>query len=63
MSANTEIESFLTIDELSAWIKVKKSTIYQWVIKDAIPSYKIGGKRLFEPSEIRKWLKKKSSAA
>lgn len=57
------LESFLTIDELSSWIKIKKSTIYQWVTKDEIPSYKIGGKRLFEPSEIRKWLKKRSSAA
>ena len=55
------MESLLTIDELSQWLKVKKQTIYIWASKDEIPSYKVGGKRRFDPDEIRKWLKRRSA--
>ena len=57
------MDSLLTIDEVSAWLKVSKNTLYHWVTVDKIPSVKIGGKRRFDPAEIRKWIKKSSSAA
>lgn len=55
------IEPYLTIDEVSEWLKIKKSTIYHWVAMDDIPSVKIGGRRRFDPVEIKKWIKKKNS--
>lgn len=56
------MEELLTIEEVSSWLKVSKNTVYKWVLDDRIPSVKIGGKRRFEPCEIRKWIKRKSAA-
>lgn len=65
MSAKKEVqstlESFITIEELSGWLKVQPNTIRQWIGSDKIPSFKIAGKRLFDPNEIRKWIKRKSA--
>lgn len=55
-------EQLLTIDEVAVWLRVSKQTLYGWVTVDKIPSVKIGGKRLFDPNEIRKWIKKHSAA-
>ncbi|WP_417447221.1 helix-turn-helix transcriptional regulator [Kangiella sp.] len=51
-----EFDKMLDVKELSALIKVSKSTIYRMVNDKAIPVVKIGNKRLFVLSDIRKWL-------
>jgi len=55
------METFLTIDELAILIKTPKNTIYKWTSLGEIPSYKIGRKLLFNPSEINKWMKRKKT--
>ena len=58
-SAFASYEALLSIDEVCDWLGLAKPTVYQWVINDQIPSLKIGGKRRFDPSEIRVWIKQK----
>ena len=57
----TTIENLLTIDELSEWLAIEKSTIYAWTSKKIIPHIKLGKKMLrFRVNEILDWLSEKS---
>jgi len=47
-----------TIKEISAFLKVKESTLYSWVHTDAIPFYKLNGLLRFDMGEIEEWVRK-----
>jgi len=50
---------YLTINELSEYLNVKKRTIYLWTMQKKIPHSKLGGKLLrFEPDKVDEWLKR-----
>lgn len=48
---------FLTIKEVSEFLKVKESTLYSWVINGSIPSYKLNGLLRFDMEEIEEWVR------
>lgn len=50
----------LNINDLSAFLNVKKSTIYDWTHRDVIPYVKLGSLLRFKFDEIESWLKKNS---
>ena len=47
---------FLSIKELSDYLKVKPSTLYSWAAKDAIPHYKVHGLVRFKKEDIDSWV-------
>lgn len=51
---------FLTIRELSKWIRLSISHIYCLVSKKKIPFIKLGGKLIFSAEEIRNWIDQSS---
>lgn len=46
----------LTIKELSQILKVKESTLYAWVHRGKIPSFKLNGLLRFDQNEIEQWI-------
>ena len=52
-------KKLLNIDELSVYIGVKKSTIYQWVREERIPVVRLGRLR-FQKDRIDLWIKERS---
>ena len=56
-----KIEDFITIDQVSEMIKMPKSTIYQKVQEGQLRSYKPGKKILFDPAEVRAYVKRFAS--
>jgi len=50
--------NLITINELSEYLKIKKSTLYSWASSGLIPSYKLNGVLRFEKDEIEEWIKK-----
>ncbi len=48
---------FVTIKELSQFLKVKESTLYSWVHYGLIPYHKLNGLVRFDMEEIREWVK------
>jgi len=46
----------LTIDELSAYLKIPKSTLYKVVREGKIPCQKVGRHRRFRRVAIARWL-------
>ena len=47
---------FLTIGEVSDWLKVKRGTLYAWAAAGKIPHLKIHGLIRFQSDEIQQWL-------
>jgi excisionase family DNA binding protein len=43
----------LTVKELSAWLKIKPSTLYLWVSQNKIPCRRIHGLLRFEREDIQ----------
>ncbi len=48
---------FVTIKELSHYLKVKESTLYSWVHNGSIPFHKLNGLVRFDMEEIKEWIK------
>ncbi|MDD5006426.1 MAG: helix-turn-helix domain-containing protein [Candidatus Omnitrophica bacterium] len=56
-----ETKEFLTIDEMAARLKVKKSWLYtrtKQTGKDAIPRIKLGKYLRFNPGAVMEWIEK-----
>ena len=60
-SASRRIEvsimEFITIRDISKYLKVKESTLYSWVHNGSIPFYKLNGLLRFDMDEIETWVK------
>ena len=52
---------YLTIKELANYLKVKQSTVYNWINHDRIPVSKVVGQWRFRRSEIDDWVKNNNS--
>jgi len=52
----------VTIKEISAFLKVKESTLYSWVHTGAIPFYKLNGLLRFDMAEIEGWVRESKPA-
>ncbi|MBI4715998.1 MAG: helix-turn-helix domain-containing protein [Nitrospirae bacterium] len=46
----------MTISELSAYLNIKKATLYSWVEQNKIPHLKIQGLVRFDQAEVDAWL-------
>lgn len=51
-----KVDDFLTVKELSKWIKLSESHIYFLVNKKKVPFAKLGGKLLFDKQKIKDWI-------
>lgn len=53
---------FLTLKEASKFLKISVATLNRFMREERIPSYKVGGRRLFDKTEIIEWVKKHRSS-
>jgi excisionase family DNA binding protein len=51
-------ETLMTIDELSAYLKVTKRTIYEWLKLHKVPAVKLVGQWRFRKNRIDDWIEK-----
>ena len=52
----SDVENYLTMDELMTYLKVSRVSIQRYMIK-GMPSVKLGGLRRFKISEVENWLR------
>jgi excisionase family DNA binding protein len=50
-------KSYLTVKEACELIRVSRVTLHRMIKRGLVPSYKIGGKRLFNQKELIQWVK------
>jgi excisionase family DNA binding protein len=48
--------TFLTVKDLSDYLKIKPSTLYSWANQGKIPRYKVNGLLRFKKEEIDFWI-------
>lgn len=53
---NRRSDSVLTIDELSAYLKIAKSTLYKLAQEGKLPAQKVGRHWRFHKATIDRWL-------
>jgi len=52
-----EKKIYLTVKEACELIRTSRVTLHRMIRKGMVPSYKIGGKRLFDRKELIQWVK------
>ncbi len=50
------METYLTVEELAAYLKINKQTIRRWVSKGEVPFRKVKNSVRFRLSEIEEWI-------
>lgn len=58
----SEVERWLSLEEISKHIGVSKDTIRSWIKKETIPFHKIGRQYKFRLSEVDAWVESGESA-
>lgn len=53
-------DNVLTIEELSVYLKIPKSTLYKLVREGKVPSQKVGRHLRFHRESIDEWLKRQN---
>ncbi len=53
---------FLTLKEVSKFLKISVATVNRFMREERFPSYKVGGRRLFDKAEIIAWVKSHKSS-
>ncbi len=59
--AENKLGAVLTVEEISIYLKIPRSTIYKLVREGKIPTQKIGRHWRFRKEAIDNWLEKKQS--
>ena len=55
-AATAALPAFLTVDELAAVLRCQPEKVYRLAARGVIPSYKIEGRRLFDPVDVSAFL-------
>ena len=50
-------ERWVSIDEISDHLGVKKDTIYKWVARKKMPAHKVGRLLKFQIKEVDEWVR------
>jgi excisionase family DNA binding protein len=51
-----DMEKWLTLEELSSYIKIGRTKLYRMAQDSIIPAFKVGSQWRFDREEIDKWL-------
>ena len=55
-------DRWLSVDEIGAYLGVKRDTVYTWIIAKSMPGHKIGRLWKFKRDEIDEWVRKGASS-
>ncbi|MBP8276847.1 MAG: helix-turn-helix domain-containing protein [Propionivibrio sp.] len=55
-----ETGEIFTLDDVAAYLKVGKRTVYRLAAAKKIPAFKVGGTWRFSRADIDKWIKQQS---
>lgn len=52
-------DRWLSVDEIGAYLGVKRDTVYKWIGEKAMPAHKIGRLWKFKKDEIDNWVRRR----
>ena len=48
---------WLSVDEIAAYLGVKRDTVYKWIIRRDMPAHKVGRLWKFRAKEVDRWVR------
>lgn len=57
-----DADEFLTLDEVAAYLKAGKKTVYRLAQQGQIPAFKLGGTWRFRRAELHRWMTSQTGA-
>jgi excisionase family DNA binding protein len=57
------VERWLSVDDVAAYLGVRRGTVYKWVERSGLPARKVGRLLKFKQSEIDAWVERRSVGA
>jgi excisionase family DNA binding protein len=57
------METMMTVRQVAELLGVHENWVYDQAAGGALPSYKIGGTRRFDPDELRAWIAERRGAS
>jgi excisionase family DNA binding protein len=55
-------DRWLSVDEIAAYLGVKRDTIYKWIDRKKLPAHKVGSLWKFRKEEIDDWVRSGEAA-
>ncbi len=55
--SNVASDRWLSVDEIAAYLGVKRDTIYKWIERKNMPAHKVGSLWKFKRQEIDDWVR------
>ena len=57
MGDQLQVENWVTVKDVQAYLGVGRETILQWISKRNMPGYKVGRMWKFKLSEVDEWIR------
>ena len=51
-------DRWLSVDEIAAYLGIKRDTVYKWVDREDVPAHKVGRLWKFRRPEIDHWVRR-----
>ena len=55
-------DRWLSVDEVAAYLGVKRNTVYRWIIDKHMPAHRVGRLWKFKRAEVDDWVKEGHAA-
>lgn len=56
-------DRWLSVDDIGAYLGVKRDTIYKWISERSMPAHKVGRLWKFKKEEVDEWVRKGGAVA
>ena len=50
-------DRWLSVDEIAAYLGIKRDTVYKWIAEKQMPAHKVGRLWKFRKEEVDEWVK------
>lgn len=50
-------DRWLSVDEIAAYLGIKRDTVYKWIDRKGMPAHKVGRLWKFRRDEIDRWVR------
>jgi excisionase family DNA binding protein len=50
-------DRWLSVDEIAAYLGLKRDTVYKWISEKQIPAHKVGRLWKFQVAEVDQWVR------
>ena len=50
-------DRWLSVEEIAAYLGIKRDTVYKWVSKKGMPAHKVGRLWKFRQEEVDEWVR------